>query len=206
MAIFMDHKARLLGAIAGKNRGLLTQELDRVAILEAIAKLEDENPTPRPTEAAQYLDGNWRLLYTTSRELLGIDRFPLFQLGQIYQCLRTETQRVYNIAELVGVPWLEGLVCVLAQFEPVSERRVTVQFERSIIGLQRLLRYESPNEIIQQLENGQKFPPLDFDISNRDRQGWIDITYLDDTLRINRGNEGSVFVLAKEQTASLRDG
>ncbi len=193
----IDQKAKLLGAIAGKNRGLLAQELDRVMILEAIAQLEDQNPTPRPTAATDLLEGNWRLLYTTSRELLGIDRVPLFQLGEIYQCLRTATQAVYNIAEIPGLPWLEGLVCVTAQFEGVSERRLSVKFQRSIIGLQRLLGYQSPSQIIDQLEKGQKFLPIDFKIENREQEGWIDLTYLDESLRINRGNEGSVFVLAK---------
>lgn len=193
----MDQKAKLLGAIAGKNRGLLAQELDRVMILEAIAQLEDQNPTPQPTAATDLLEGNWRLLYTTSRELLGIDRVPLFQLGEIYQCLRTAHQGVYNIAEIPGLPWLEGLVCVTAQFDVVSERRLSVKFQRSIIGLQRLLGYQSPSQIIDQLEGGQKFFPIDFKIENREQEGWIDLTYLDETLRINRGNEGSVFVLTK---------
>ncbi|WP_416236339.1 PAP/fibrillin family protein [Spirulina sp. CCNP1310] len=193
----MDQKAKLLGAIAGKNRGLLAQELDRVMILEAITQLEDQNPTPRPTEAPHLLAGNWRLLYTTSRELLGIDRIPLFQLGEIYQCIRTENQAVYNIAEIVGLPWLEGLVCVMAEFDVASERRLTVKFQRSIIGLQRLLGYQSPNQMIEKLAEGQKFLPIDFKIENREQEGWIDLTYLDETLRINRGNEGSVFVLTK---------
>ncbi|MEA5420118.1 PAP/fibrillin family protein [Spirulina sp. CCNP1310] len=193
----IDQKAKLLGAIAGKNRGLLAQELDRVMILEAITQLEDQNPTPRPTEAPHLLAGNWRLLYTTSRELLGIDRIPLFQLGEIYQCIRTENQAVYNIAEIVGLPWLEGLVCVMAEFDVASERRLTVKFQRSIIGLQRLLGYQSPNQMIEKLAEGQKFLPIDFKIENREQEGWIDLTYLDETLRINRGNEGSVFVLTK---------
>ncbi|WP_204105866.1 MULTISPECIES: PAP/fibrillin family protein [Spirulina sp. CCY15215] len=194
----MDKKTALLGALAGKNRGLLTNELDKIAILDAIAKLEDENPTPKPVKATHLLEGDWRLLYTTSRELLGLDRFPLFQLGQIYQCLRPETAKVYNLAEVIGVPFLEGLVCVTATFSPASERRVNVKFERSIFGLQRFLSYQSPQEIIKKIESGQKFPPLDFSIASRDRQGWLDITYLDDNLRINRGNEGSVFILTKD--------
>ena len=55
-------KSGLLEAIAGKNRGLLATEADRQQILAAIAQLEDRNPTPRPTEALDLLDGNWRLL------------------------------------------------------------------------------------------------------------------------------------------------
>ena len=69
-------KAELLEAIAGKNRGLLVTETEKQAILAAVAQLEDRNPTPRPVEAGELLNGDWRLLYTTSRGILGIDQFP----------------------------------------------------------------------------------------------------------------------------------
>ncbi|MBW4419066.1 MAG: PAP/fibrillin family protein [Myxacorys californica WJT36-NPBG1] len=193
----MIGKATLLEAIAGKNRGLLTTDADRQGVLAAIAQLEDRNPTPRPVEATALLEGDWRLIYTTSSGILGIDRVPLVQLGQVYQSIRTADAKVYNIAELVGVPFLEGIVSVAARFKPVSERRVEVKFERSIVGLQRLIDYRSPASFIEQIEAGQKFAALDVSIENRDQQGWLDITYLDEDLRIGRGNEGSVFVLTK---------
>ena len=195
----MSKKAELLEAVAGKNRGLLGNEIDKVKVLSVIEQLEDQNPTPNPLEATELLEGDWRLLYTTSRGLLGLDRFPLLQLGQIYQCIRTANTKVYNVAEIVGLPFLEGLVSVAARFEPVSERRVNVRFERSIIGLQSLIKYRSPGEFIRQVEAGKKFPPLDFKI-DRDQQGWLEVTYLDEDLRLGRGNEGNVFVLAKEKS------
>ncbi|MBD1927557.1 PAP/fibrillin family protein [Trichocoleus sp. FACHB-90] len=193
----MMRKAALLEAIAFQNRGLLATETDKAAILAAVAQLEDINPTPRPVEAADLLDGNWRLLYTTSRSLLNIDQVPLLKLGQIYQCIRAKEAKIYNIAEVYGLPYLEGIVSVTARFEPLSERRVLVKFERSISGLQRLIGYNSPSDFIQQIESGKNFLALDFGIESRDQKGWLDITYLDNDLRIGRGNEGSVFVLTK---------
>ncbi|WP_066376712.1 MULTISPECIES: PAP/fibrillin family protein [unclassified Anabaena] len=193
----MFKKAALLDAIAGTNRGLLASEPQKQAILAAIATLEDLNPTPRPLEATNLLEGNWRLLYTTSKALLNIDRLPVYKLGQIYQCIRVETKSVYNIAEIYGLPYLEGLVSVAAQFDPVSERRIQVKFQRSIVGLQRLIGYTSPENFIQQISSGKKFMALDVPINSDTQQGWLDITYLDENLRIGRGNEGSVFVLSK---------
>lgn len=193
----MTRKAALLEAIAGKNRGLLATERDKQAILVAIAQIEDRNPTERPVEAGELLDGNWRLLYTTSKGLLNIDQLPLIKLGQIYQCIRVKTKSVYNIAEVYGLPYLEGLVSVAARFEPTSERRVQVKFERSVLGLQRLLGYQYPGDFVEQIETGKKFAAIDFSLDNREQQGWLDITYLDNDLRIGRGNEGSVFVLSK---------
>ena len=195
----MNEKSRLLEAIAGKNRGLLATEIDRVRVLSALEQLEDHNPVPQTLEAKELLDGNWRLLYTTSKGILGLDRFPVLQLGQIYQCLRMTEGKLYNIAEIIGVPFLEGLVSVIARFKAVSDKRVNVKFERYIIGSQRLLGYQSPNQLIKDIEEGKKFFPLDFGIESQKQQGWLEITYLDDDLRVERGNEGNVFVLSKEK-------
>lgn len=194
----MSKKAELLEAIAGKNRGLLASEIDNARVLSAIQQLEDTNPTKKPLEAKDLLNGDWRLLYTTSKGILGLDRFPLFKLGQIYQCIRVSEAKVYNIAEIIGLPMLEGLVSVAASFEPVSDRRVNVIFERSIIGLQRFLGYKTPAKLIQQIESGKKFLPIDFKIDRGEQQGWLETTYLDQDMRIGRGNEGNVFVLTKE--------
>jgi PAP_fibrillin len=200
-------KGDLLRELAGKNKGIAATALDKQAILAAIARLESENPNPKPFEASALLEGNWRLLYTTSRELLGINNFPLFKLGEIYQCIRLNGNKIYNIAEISGLPLLGGIVSVAATFTPVSDRRVSVKFERAITGLQRAIDYRSPNYFIGQIESGKKFLAIDFPIRSKEREevdavesnrrGWLDITYLDATLRIGRGNEGSVFVLDK---------
>ncbi len=193
----MENKALLLEAIAGKNRGLLITEKDKVNILTLTEKLEDENPTPQPLKAIDLLNGNWRLLYTNSKYILGLNNFPLLQLGEVYQCIRSENSQIYNIAEIVGIPYLEGLVSVAAIFEAVSDKRVNVNFIRSIFGLQRFVGYLSPSEFITQIENDKKFFPFDFPIKNNEQKGWLEITYLDHNLRISRGNEGNIFILSK---------
>lgn len=206
----MNTKTYLLEAIAGKNRGLLVNEKDKVKILSIIEQLEDENPTPQPLQSKELLDGNWRLLYTSSKAILGLNNLPLLQLGKIYQYIRMEESKIYNIAEIVGLPFLEGLVSVSATFEVVSPKRINVNFQRSIFGLQRLLGYVSPSDFIYKieegkkfapfdlnLEEGKKFVPFDFNLGDTRQKGWLEITYLDDNLRISRGNEGNVFVLTK---------
>ncbi|MGB2924234.1 MAG: PAP/fibrillin family protein [Limnothrix sp.] len=195
----MTLKTELLETIAGKNRGLLTTEVDRANILATIDRLEDENPTPAPLAAPQLLEGDWRLVYTTSNGILGINRFPLLQLGQVYQCIRPEQRKIYNIAEVEGVPLLEGLVLVEANFEAVSDQRVNVDFTRCLIGSQRLMNYRFPRGLVEQLTSGKKFLPIDFGINNKNKDAWLDTTYLDEDLRVGRGNEGSVFVMSREK-------
>jgi hypothetical protein len=193
-------KAELLDALAGVNRGIACGPSDRTAIAAAAAVLEGRNPTPNPLETPALLDGDWRLLYTTSQELLGIDRLPFASLGPIYQCIRLEEQRIYNLAEVNGPPLLSGLVAVSARLEPVSTRRVNVGFERGVVGLRSRLGYQSPAQFIQLLQSTPRFSllkGLDFRI-NRDRSaGWLEVTYLDSDLRIGRGNQGSLFVLQR---------
>lgn len=194
-------KAQLLAAIANKNRGILATTLDRQAILAAVTSLELRNPHPRPlTTAIDLLAGDWRLLYTSSQSLLGIDRFPLVKLGAIYQCIRPTTSAVYNIAEVSSfIPGLNGIVSIVATFTPTSESRVNVQFNRSVIGLQKLIDYSTPDRLITAIETGKKFTAIDLPINRREGRSpaWLEVTYLDDTLRISRGNEGSIFVLTR---------
>ena len=194
-------KAKLLAAIAGKNRGILATTIEQQAILAAITELELRNPHPRPlTTAVDLLAGNWQLVYTSSQSLLGIDKFPLVDLGTIYQCIRPTAGTIYNIAEVTSlIPGLNGLVSIVATFTPVNESRVNVQFNRSIVGLQKLIDYSDPDRLITAIENGQKFTAIDLPINRREGRepAWLEITYLDENLRIGRGNEGNVFVLTK---------
>ncbi|MEM7554500.1 MAG: PAP/fibrillin family protein [Cyanobacteria bacterium P01_A01_bin.84] len=192
----MMAKATLLSAIAATNRGLLASQTDKQNILNAIASLENLNPTPHPVES-HLINGDWRLLYTTSEGLLNLTKIPFYQLGQIYQCIRTLSNSVYNIAEFSGLPFTESIVSVAAKFDVVSTERVNVKFERSIIGFTSLIGYKSPGSFIQEIESSKKFTAIDLPINRQRQDAWLDITYLDEDLRISRGNQGSIFVLTK---------
>ena len=191
-------KSDLLAALVGQNLGLKTTTSDKAAILALITRLEERNPTPSPIEQPAKLAGDWQLLYTTSRELLGINRPPIANLGAIYQCIRPDRQTIYNLAELNNnFPWLEGYVAVAARFEDLSAVRVAVRFQRIVVGSQRLANYRQITDWVDRAEQGDRFRALNFTLNPVQQQGWLDVTYLDDDLRIGRGNEGSVFVLRR---------
>lgn len=46
-------------------------------------------------------------------------------------------------------------------------------------------------------------PPLKFSLSSSNAESWLLTTYLDEDLRISRGDGGSVFVLIKEGSSLL---
>ena len=199
-------KTELKEAIAPQNRGIRATADDRAHIASLVARTEALNPTPAPLAAPDLLAGDWRLLYTTSAELLGIDKFPIAQLSHIYQCIRPDSGRIYNIAEIESLPYCEALVSVVAGFAPaeiagkVSNSRVNVRFNRGVVGLQRILGYRSPAQYIQKLESAERFgfwQGFDFEINSTRQQGSLEVTYLDADLRLGRGHQGSLFVLAK---------
>ena len=190
-------KTNLINAIAPVNRGLEMTENQRKAIFSAVAYLEELNPNPAPNQTPELLDGNWLLLFTTSQELLGIDRFPLYKLGNIYQCLRVSEGKIFNIAEVKGLPLLSGFVSVCANFAIISDQRIKVNFERVVSGSQILIGYRDVNSFIDTLRSPKKLLAIDFQIKKEDQKGWLETTYLDRDLRIGRGNEGNLFVLRK---------
>ncbi|MCL1489443.1 MAG: PAP/fibrillin family protein [Pseudanabaena sp. Salubria-1] len=190
-------KANLINAIAPVNRGLQLSENQRKAIFSAVAYLEELNPNSSPNDTPELLDGNWLLLFTTSQELLGIDRFPLYKLGNIYQCLRVAEGKIFNVAEIKGLPLLSGIVSVCANFTVVDEKRVKVNFERLVAGSQNLIGYRNVDSFIDTLQSPKKLFAIDFQIKREDQKGWLETTYLDQDLRIGRGNEGNLFVLRK---------
>jgi PAP_fibrillin len=193
----MTTTADLLNILTTKNRGLSASKAEQAAILAAVTAVESRNPTPRPLESAA-LGGDWRLIYTTSTSLLNLGRLPLSELGQIYQCIRLDTASIFNIAEIQSLPYLSSLISVVAKFQPINERRVQVNFVRSIAGFQNLLGYQSPAAFIDKISLHQRLIAIDFPINSNNPDSWLDITYLDENLRISRGNQGSIFVLTKD--------
>ncbi len=202
-AALAQQKLDLLRTLATTDRGRQVLPEQKPQILAQIAALEACNPTPCPTAAPSLLEGNWLTLFTTSADLLRLAKsFPLVTTAEIYQCIRTQTQRVVNVAEVQGRGWLEawiprGILAVSACFQPVSERRLQVIFESFLLGLQALMNYEIQT-FLQLLEHDpDRIPALKLDLRWQKQRGWLDITYLDEDLRIGRGSEGSLFVLQK---------
>mmetsp|Transcript_6684 Transcript_6684/g.17487 ORF Transcript_6684/g.17487 Transcript_6684/m.17487 type:complete len:216 (+) Transcript_6684:65-712(+) len=143
----------------------------RDAVRSKIEELEDQNPTPKPVES-DLLMGCWRLVYTTSESILGVERLrPLRPRPKILQSINTATLVAKN-EEWV----LMGLVrnLVRADLTPRDDgRTVDVQFKRFGIGWLRI-----------------PAPPT--------ARGVLETTYLDDDLRISRGDKGNLFVLVKD--------
>ncbi|KAJ9169178.1 hypothetical protein P3X46_020639 [Hevea brasiliensis] len=222
-------KKQLVDLFYGTNRGLSASSETRAEIVELITQLEAKNPTPAPTEALALLNGKWILGYTSFSRLfplLSTGAFPLVKVEEISQIIDSETFTVQNSVQFAG-PLATTSISTNAKFEVRSPKRVQIKFEEGIIGTPQLTDSIVLPENVEFL--GQKIdltpikglvtsvqdtassvaktissqPPLKFPISNNSAQSWLLTSYLDEDLRISRGDAGSVFVLIREGSPLL---
>ncbi|MFM7381449.1 MAG: PAP/fibrillin family protein [Microcystaceae cyanobacterium] len=168
------------------------------AIEKLTEQLEAVNPHLFPLlYCPQLLDGIWWLNYSTAREIRSLDKLPLgFQVGRVYQVIDVASQAFFNQAFVkhpLGL--VQGYVQVTATFEiarspdsPLPDKRLNVQFLERSTAISAIAGFKTPS-----------LEPVNT-ASARGPQGRIptlDITYLDETLRIGRGGEGSLFILSK---------
>ncbi|MDX2271618.1 MAG: PAP/fibrillin family protein [Cyanobacteriota bacterium] len=198
-----DQKQALVQLLSTTDRGRRVSDAQQQAITQQVAWLEAHNPTPIPTAATDALDGNWLTLFTTSRDLLRLAKgLPFVTTGEIYQAIRVETQQVFNVAEIQGSGGLvslvpQGVFAVAATFAVVSEQRVEVTFQRFFLGNSFFMNYQIDSFLDLLQYQPDRIAALKIDIQSRPQKGWLDITYLDQDLRIGRGSEGSLFILEK---------
>ena len=161
------------------------------------ANLEKLSPFPEPlTYAAQLLDGAWLLEYSTAREIRSLRNLPLgFLVGKIYQVIDVATASFENKA------WVEhksgllsGYVRVTATFEPAleteqpSKHKINVNFKQRFIAITKIIGIKTklldPAKVVEAKNPEGRIPSLD-------------ITYIDETMRIGRGGDGSLFILSR---------
>ncbi|KAL6990718.1 prolyl aminopeptidase [Sarracenia purpurea var. burkii] len=222
-------KKQLVDSFYGTDRGLRATSETRADVVELITKLEAKNPTPAPTEALTLLNGKWILAYTSFVGLFPLlsRTLPLVKVEEISQTIDSQNFTVQNSVLFSG-PLATTSISTNAKFEVRSPKRVQIKFEEGIIGTPQLTDSIVLPENIEFL--GQKIdltpfkglitsvqdtassvaktissqPPLKFSISNSNAESWLLTTYLDEELRISRGDAGSVFVLLKEGSPLLK--
>ena len=144
----------------------------RESVRKLIEEVEALNPTPNPLEAPELLSGCWRLVYTTSDSILGSTKLRPFKpdYGRILQSIDAGKLAAKNEEWVLG-----GLLKnqVRAELIPRDDgRTVDVQFKRFGIGW---LRVPAPASA----------------------RGVLETTFLDDSLRISRGDKGNFFCLVR---------
>jgi PAP_fibrillin len=183
-----------IAALAGAERGVFRVDTAARARLSArIADAKAVSPAAAPAaDGAAAVGGAWRLLYTTltilgrKRVKLAIgtkDRPGFVKLGEFYQvvdCRRRESRNIVVFDMALGG---SGTFTIRAGFEVVGERRVAVRTESAELAPAKLEELLGGNIALLT----EIFDPT----------GFLDITYLDQDLRVGRDDKGNVFVLER---------
>ena len=167
-------KSEILTLARSVDRGLTETNEQRNEMLTLFSSLENVNPTKKPLQSPLVNDV-WELEYTTSDSILGRGDFP--RVGPILQKIDTMSLSAEN-SETVSYWGLPVKRKVTAVLTPENDRLTNVQFKRFSIG------------------------PFSFN-APKSFKGSLEVTYLDEDLRLSRGDKGNIFVLTRRGDSSI---
>lgn len=121
----------------------------------------------------KYLSANWDLVYTTSASIIGKGDSLFPRVGKILQKIDVGNLKAENseIIQFLGIFRIPRKVS--AELTPVSPSKVNVQFKKFTIGP---VSFAAPEAF----------------------KGSLDVTYLDENMRLSRGDKGNIFVLTRD--------
>ncbi|KAJ7968091.1 Plastid-lipid-associated protein [Quillaja saponaria] len=111
------------------------------------------------------LNGKWELIYTTSSSILQTQRPKFLRSSTNYQAINSDTLRAQNMESW---PFFNQ---VTADLTPLNARKVAVKFD--FFKIASLIPIKAPERA----------------------RGELEITYLDEELRVSRGDKGNLFIL-----------
>ncbi|RXH75790.1 hypothetical protein DVH24_039489 [Malus domestica] len=207
-------KTQLLEAIKGINRGIFGVPSAKKSQIEALVnQLESRNPTPDPLLNLQKVGGCWKLVYSTitilgsKRTKLGLRDF--ISLGDFFQNINIAKVQHEQKCMLIwfvfcncafadmpkrrfdvrGLNLFNGRLTIEASFKKASNSRVDINYDNSMI---------TPSQLMSVFRKN-----YDILLGIFNPEGWLEITYVDDTLRIGRDDKGNIFILERSHESSL---
>ncbi|XP_073146060.1 fibrillin protein 5 homolog [Henckelia pumila] len=183
-------KRDLYAALQGVNRGIFgVPSAKKSEIGKLVELLESQNPTPEPTLCLEKVAGAWKLIFSTitilgsRRTKLGLRDF--INLGDFVQSIDLAEGKAVNVIKFSarGLTLLSGQLTIEASFKTTSKSRVEIIYKKSIITPDQLMNVFRKN--------------YDILLGIFNPEGWLEITYVDDSLRIGRDDKGNIFILER---------
>ncbi|XP_061345375.1 fibrillin protein 5 homolog isoform X1 [Gastrolobium bilobum] len=183
----VQKKRELYQAVEGIKWGIFGLPSAKKSEIESLVKqLESQNPTPHPTLELEKVAGCWRLVYSTI-SILGAKRTKLglreiISLDDFFQTIDISKSKAVNVIKFSarGLSLMSGQLSIEASFKIASTTRVDINFENSTITPDQLMNLFRKN--------------YDLLLGIFNPEGWLEITYVDDNMRIGRDDKGNIFV------------
>jgi len=141
-------------------------------VLQAVREVEKFSFLGGANLENPLLPGNWLMVWTTSNSIAGKTRPKFFQTNTPpEQLIDVENGRAVNAENVLGIR-----NSVRADISPLTKSKVKVQFKEFSIG------------------------PISYKPDDDKFKGELSVTYLDEDMRISRGDKGNAFVLLREST------
>eukprot|EP00531_Pseudo-nitzschia_arenysensis_P002873 CAMPEP_0116143602 /NCGR_PEP_ID=MMETSP0329-20121206/15541_1 /TAXON_ID=697910 /ORGANISM="Pseudo-nitzschia arenysensis, Strain B593" /LENGTH=297 /DNA_ID=CAMNT_0003638939 /DNA_START=51 /DNA_END=944 /DNA_ORIENTATION=+ len=219
-------RSELLETISNTENGKEAELSTQIKVLGLIDYLETNAPVSRTllTDPNEYeaIDGRWFLQYTQPSEPEGVDLENDIEPwtpaeSTLSTTNRLDTRRANNEGSVsfLGVVKVDTSSKLTTQTIGVEERSFAnaVKQDFGTIEVKGTFEFDSvPNRIVAAFDTGTLTLNngfiLDFSFLFAARAilkgglkagGWLETTYIDDDIRIGRGNRGSLFVLTRNQ-------
>lgn len=217
-------KSHIFSLAATVDRGFGAKQQEREEILALIDKLKTMNPFPIPTyglydgkndtllgmEDGCYIEGTWKMVYTTALDVLSLAASPFTLLQGIYQVIKKDGSSM-NIIDLA--PRAQALLPVNVNVDSTLRLQVKTKAKArssTRVGLTFLGVKAAPQTALG-IDVTNLLPPIGFNFpsvptlfggdnigaesSDEEGPGYFDILYLDDDCLIISQNEpGGIFV------------
>lgn len=186
-------KLELAALGAAAELGFNPDEAVAAQIRALARKLEALNPTPEPARAVALLRGRWRLLYSnfdlqrrTTLATLSFNMLPRTQVEvtELYNEIDPANGVYDNVITLLFEDGSPGTQVMLGAYSVEDDTRLDVRFSEALV-----IGQGAP---VRLAVDTSRIPPLQ-----------SAITYLDDGFRLVRGNQGSLYILERLDSAPM---
>lgn len=162
-------KSEILSLAKKVERGLIETTDEKETMLRLFEQLEKKNKY-KDSLKSPLINAVWDLKYTTSDSILG--RNGSKRVGPILQTIDGPNLYAKNTETLSFLGIINVPRSVTAALTPMTGSKVAVQFKKFTVG------------------------PIGFNAPDSFK-GELDITYIDEDLRLSRGDKGNIFVLTR---------
>jgi hypothetical protein len=224
LSLLFFQKKAILEAVSFTNNGKDATPEQQAATLQLVRKLETESPPSSdilsdPKEST-ILDGTWYLQYTSPSEVEGAENFPDAwkpeKNGELVPSLENQTFEAQGSISAGGIQ-VDTSNKVVKQIFDIEASRVlndvALDWGRVCVGGGFRKSDKIPNRAIVSFDTCQLILnnglTLNFNflfavlavVRQTKDLGWLETTYIDEEMRIGRGNKGTMFVLTRDLDA-----